>query len=120
MIATFPNYMQVLFDGYSESMLPNLIRTEMESGPLKQRSTQCRVIKQVKIKYNVCSTETYKEFLAWYRNEIGNGSGAFYWTDPLDETIKRARIIGGGLQSRPVNYLGSAWEIDLNLEVWDG
>lgn len=88
-----------LLDGYGEEPSRPLLRTEMESGPAKQRPTSTKEI--FSGQRNVLFTQSeYIQFKTWRRSTINNGAAFFTLTDPMDGVSKQVRMVGGKFSSR--------------------
>ena len=116
-MATFPSIGILLADGFEEVLEPAVIRTAMESGPYKQARVSGKNVNIRSIKYWFTNTE-YPTFLTWFRNDIARGADKFYWTDPVDSTIKLARIVNGSYKVIPEAPL-NRYTVEFELETYE-
>lgn len=97
---------------------PIVDRTEMETGPVKQRRRQTRtMVERPDVKYILTAAE-FEGFLDWYYNDIGYGSLWFDWDDPITTpaTSREVRMVSGQFTARPVNAHGTHHEVTFTLE----
>ena len=95
-MATFPDYVCVLFDGYSESFDPSVLRTEMERGPPKQRVENSQVLMKVSATLAFQSDADVESFYLWYKNDIKRIL-PFEMTHPRTGETITARFEGGNI-----------------------
>ncbi len=118
-MAAFPAYAKFLRDEFGEVDASALIRTEMESGFPKQTKVSARAMVTRSCVVVVDSLADYNSFMVWFRTTINMGTDWFDWTDPVDNTVKLARIVSGSLGKRePANKALTAWKMPLTLETW--
>jgi hypothetical protein len=94
-MATFPTYAKILLEGYSETPDYGVLRTEMDGGIAKQRPRWSKAIVTRDAQIKVSNKTDKASFDTWARTDLNGGAGWFTWTDPLTETSKQARIVGG-------------------------
>ena len=116
-MATFPNYVKLLANGYQEQRESALLRTEMESGPPKQARIKSRVMVTRPVEIMVNSKADYQAFVTWFSTAINEGSDWFDFTDPVTRTVKQGRFVGGGLEATPSGG-GKVWSIKAKIETW--
>ena len=116
-MATFPTYAKLLADGYAEQRESALLRTEMESGPPKQAKIKSRVMVTRPASILIQSRSDYLSFVDWFVEDLNEGSAWFDFTDPVTNTVKQARFVGGGLEATPHAGL-TLWTIPLKIETW--
>ena len=116
-MATFPTYAKLLADGYAEQRESALLRTETESGPPKQAKIKSRVMVVRPVNVLIQSRADYLSFVDWFVEDLNEGSDWFDLTDPVTNTIKQARFVGGGLEATPQAGL-TLWTIPLKIETW--
>ena len=116
-MATFPAYAKILASGFAEQRESALLRTEMESGPPKQAKIKSRVMVTRPVNVLIKSRSDYLSFVTWFSKTINEGSAWFDFTDPVTNTIKQARFVGGGLDATPQAGL-TLWAIPLKIETW--
>lgn len=95
-----------------------LARSQMESGPPKQKKTLSLQPVHHKVRYRLTPDE-YDQFLAWYRDEIDYGAQFFTWTD-LAGVDRQGRIVDGEVHESQHKIADDApleYEIEYTLEV---
>lgn len=117
---TFPSYAKLLHDPYDEQPESAVQRTDMESGPAKQSMIRSRAMVMRNVKYAFGSLADYQSFKTWFRNDVNRGSTWFDWRDPVDDTVKSARIPGGRLNPAKPNKRMDTWVLEFLIETWDG
>ncbi len=115
---SFPTYALLMFDGFQEEPESAVGRTEMEKGPPKQAQTRSRVMVPRPVRYLIGSKEDLEAFKAWFKS-IGRGAAWFWWTDPVDGAIKRARIVQGKITYVPRVSTLRSWNAVFSLETWE-
>lgn len=117
-MASFPTYGQLDLDAYREQPQPAVIRTEMDSGLVKQARIYPKQLKQRPVKMIYSATEK-ASFETWLDSTI-NLVDWFDWEDPADGTTKQARIVGGIYDANPfASSPGSplSYEVSFTLET---
>ena len=114
----FPWYARLYLDGFAETPGVAVERSDMESGPAKQRKVRSRVLVQRPVKYALDSLVDYQNFMNWFKTSINNGADWFDWTDPVDGVIKQARIVDGNIQATPLNKTFRFWDVVFVIETW--
>jgi hypothetical protein len=118
-MATFPAYAVLLKDGFSRQRESAVERTPMEDGMQKQLRTKSRVLLKRPLTYGFASLADYNSFITWFQTDVDYGAMWFDWTDPVDSTLKTARIEGGQLRDeRPDNATLTYWVVTFTLETW--
>lgn len=117
-MSTFPAYAKLLFDGFSEQRESAIQRTEMESGPPKQARVRSRVMVTRPVSILLDSKADYEAFRDWFAGDLAEGALWFDFIDPVSETTKPARFVGGGLDGVPGNSALSHWVIKHKIETW--
>ena len=113
-MATFPAYAKVMLEGYSEERDYGVLRTEMDGGLANQRARWTKPIVTRSVIIRVMDKTDKALFDEWMRDDLNGGVGWFDFTDPLDSTVKQARIVGGKLSwSSP----GRVWFGECELET---
>lgn len=112
---------QLLLGGFAERPESRLGRTEMESGPAKQRRVRTRAMRRRPVTY-LYTAERYLQFRAWVDATEGDW---FEWVDPADGLTKLARLVGAPGQpaydAKPyVTAPGArlSWEVSFEIETW--
>ena len=116
-MATFPAYAKILAAGFAEQRESALLRTEMESGPPKQAKIKSRVMVVRPVSILLQSRADYMSFVEWFSETLNEGANWFDFTDPVTNTVKQARFVGGGLEASPQAGL-TLWTIDTKIETW--
>jgi hypothetical protein len=105
-------------NNYSRIPQPAMLRTEMDSGPSKQRPSTSQAMMQNGVTY-VFTYAEYNAFLTWYKTTAALGSLWFNWTDPMDGVTKSARILNGAITSAtPQSASVSHWAVQFVLETY--
>lgn len=115
---TLPSYVEIAFDGFTEKYASNLLRTEMEDGPPKQAKIRYRPLVTRSVNLYLSSKADYISFLSWFSSELEDGALWFDFTDPVTNTIKQARFVGGELTGIPQNAHLANWYIATSIETW--
>lgn len=118
------NLPRPLQSGYTTKHKPNMIRTAMADGYIRQRLINQGAPDTVNV--GICLTESqYKEFLTWYKSEIRSGQDWFIMpllSTESDDAIqyKYVRIQNGevnaALQSTGAK-VGSIYKLSMALDV---
>lgn len=95
-MATFPDYVDILRAGASESFDPDVIASEMERGPAKYRVGSTRVMRSDSYTLFFNSRADAAAFEAWYFDVIKR-VGWFDWRDPRSGNTVSARFVGGAI-----------------------
>lgn len=120
-MADFPTYAKLLDEpGLPIKRLPAVSRTDFEDGMVKQLKTKSRVLVQREVKYKLTSLSDYNSFITWFQTTIKYGADWFNWTDPVDSTVKSARIVSALNIEEPFHGLLTHWRISLTIETWSG
>lgn len=114
---SFPTYGKLLTGSLTERPVPVIERTEMESGPQKQRRKQSTTMIERQVTY-VFSAANYASFKTWFKDTALFGSLWFNWFDPVTSTTKDGRIVGGQIEAAPVDPKLSAWRVNFVLETY--
>lgn len=117
-MATWPSYAKFLADGFSVRRESALQRTDMETGPAKQARIRSRVLITRSGAVLLKSKADYLAFLAWFANDISEGSAWFDWVDPVDGATKTARIVAADMEQAPMTPSLDAWSVRLSIETW--
>lgn len=118
-MATFPTAAKLLHDPYRVSREPAVQRTDMESGPPKQAKLRSRVMVTREVRYALDSIADYNAFIAWFNTDIARGAAWFDWPDPIDDSVKQARIVGGVIEEEQPNKTLDVWLLKFRIETWD-
>lgn len=117
-----PSYATILLDGYSEQIVPALLRSDFEDGFTRQDSPiqKRRIERSVRIR--LCSLEDLRDFKCWLRDELRNG--ALWWTfyDAVEGQTVRARFKGGDMRFSTSRQIFSGtpavWIAECVIESW--
>lgn len=118
-MATWPSYADITVQGFSQQRQPAVLRTEMESGPPKQSKNKSRVMLTRTINVQLNSLVDYNNFISWFTATINRGNDWFDWLDPVTNTTKQARIVGGIIDSESPRTIIKYWALTMKLETWD-
>lgn len=91
MIKTFPTFIFVDDNSLRRISVPNVIRSEMETGPQKTRPIQTDGFFNVAMSVSIC-TDKLTEFRSWFKS-IKSGADWFLMRDPFDGTTRRFRFV---------------------------
>lgn len=103
--------------GYSYQPMSPVIRTQMESGPPKQRRRFSGKWRGSPITWLMDATQL-GTFRTFWDSSLQGGALDFNWPDPeADSGTVRARIKGGEYQARNVG--GTLWEVSVDMEWFE-
>lgn len=118
---SYPACGQLLLTSFSERPESRVLRTEMESGPPKQRRVRARAMRTRTVTY-LYTAEKYAGFKGWIDVTEGDWFG---WTDPVDGQQKLGRIVSAPGQApyEAKPYVVSegaplSWEVSMQIETW--
>lgn len=114
---TFPSYVKLMAEGYSQRRESALSRTEMESGPAKQLKKLSKVMVTINFTGKVTQADL-ANFMIWFQTNINYGADWFNWTDPSDSVTKLGRIVSGVDSEEPETSRLDDWKIRFKLEHW--
>lgn len=115
---TLPSYVSIAFDGFNEKYGSTLIRTEMEDGLPKQAKIRSRVLVTRPVNLYLSSKADYLSFLEWYTTDLSDGALWFDFQDPVTNTLKQGRFVGGELVGVPQNAHLANWYVATSIETW--
>lgn len=115
---SLPSYVKILLDGYKHERESGLLRTEMESGPPKQARIKSKVMVSRTCNMYVDSKANFEAFELWYAADLKEGSAWFTYLDPVSESTKTARFVGGGFSASPRGHIFGSWVISTKIETW--
>lgn len=121
-IQTLPDYAVVLLEGYSERLVPALLRSDFEDGYVRQDAPISRRRIERNVRFKLCSLEDLQAFKCWIRDDLRNG--ALWWEmfDPVEQRTMRCRIKGGEVTfttPRQVFSTGiGVWFAECVVESW--
>ncbi len=102
-----------LTNGYQESFKDNVIRSGVESGPMKTRQRYTRVQRMIQLSFLL--TNTQKTTFATFFNSIQGGAIPFNWTDPIAGTAIVVRLTSAVTGPNYVRL--NTWQVSFQLEV---
>lgn len=115
-MASFPSHVCTLVAGYGEESDPNVLRTEMERGPPKQRLVSSRMMVKLRCVLLFNSTDDVGEFDDWYFDTIGR-IGQFTVAHPRTGATITANFEGGAIGPlTPVNNNRRRWRREVVIE----
>lgn len=118
-MSSLPAYVKIRLEGFAEQRESGLLRTEMESGPVKQVRIKSRVMVTRPVQLLFDTKADYLSFVTWYRDTIHEGADWFDFTDPVSNTTKSGRFDGNGIDAAPTSAIAGAWIIrGLKIESW--
>lgn len=117
-MAAFPSYAKLLREGFARAPGPVVERSEMQSGPPKQRRNASRAMWRLPVRYLLATKADYVSFVTWFESTVQAGAAWFDWTDPLDGTVRQARIVGGAIDPQPQRKDQEIWIVAFELEYW--
>lgn len=121
-ITTFPAYVDLIDDGHDLKPVPNVRRTDFESGAARQAPILSRQMVRRAVTYRACSAEVHAQFLTYLHEQLHSASDFFNWEDPmrtkagLTPTRVRARIFGGVVESTPIDASFQMWDTKFVIE----
>jgi hypothetical protein len=104
---------------YSESVVSNVLRSEMTGGYAKQAKRASRQVKQRDVVYLYSTTE-FDAFKTWFKDTAKDGSLFFNYTLPesANNDIIDARIMNGTYTAAPVNARMNFFYVTLQIESY--
>ena len=104
---------------YSETVVSNVLRTEMTGGYAKQAKKSSKQVKTRDVVY-LYSTAEFEAFKLWFKNDAKDGSLFFNYTLPesANNDIIDARIVNGVYSAQPVNARMNYWYVTLQIESY--
>lgn len=118
---SFPAYAQFLLDGYAISIASGVARDDMDDGYTQQTPLQSRGLVTIPLTYRLRSEADFESFEQWRRVDLANGALFFAWRDPRDRfgvTTRRARIVKGEVQYKPLTPRMDEWTATFQLEYY--
>lgn len=120
MAITYPTFLpKPQYDGYGIEQQDAVLRTEMESGPARQRLRYTQVPSMISVQWWF-SDWHFALFESWFENDAKRG--AEYFTielfSGLGNTEHEARFAGqGNAPYRAVPQAGGWWKVTSSLEI---
>lgn len=105
-----------LLDGYGEAPQSQVVRTQMDAGPAKQRRRFTAATRNIPVRYLMTSAEL-NLFEQWFDDDLAGGALPFTWPGSRLGTVK-ARIVSGDppYQISPAAS-GERWYVSMTMEV---
>lgn len=114
MLPVFPDYADILLDGFSDESDYGVLRTEMDGGIAKQRARWTKAIVTRDAKVLVRSVAEKASFDEWMRDELRGGAGWFEFYDPLTQITRKTRIVNGKIKWTSPGFV---WEGQCQMEM---
>ena len=116
---TWPSYGRLELQGLSGGPASAVLRTETETGHVKQTVVRSLQLDPRELTYVYTDTE-FASWELWYRDNINRGNDFFNWVDFKDGAIKLARIVRGEYSYSPFTEFQGAplsYRVRLSLET---
>ncbi|MDH5393950.1 MAG: hypothetical protein OEY11_12245 [Gammaproteobacteria bacterium] len=101
-MAVFPAFKALMFDSFQEQAESAVLRTQMDSGSVKQAQLYSQGSFNRTVTYVFTGTQ-FEAFKIWWRDDLGLGAGWFDWDDPLDGATKQVMMNQGVYSARPLD-----------------
>lgn len=111
----FPKFIFIDDTTISKVKVPNIKRSEMETGPNKSRPVQSFGMFNMSFQISIPVKKEH-DFDEWFNSDLGYGSYWFLLLDPLDGVKKRFRFLDTELQWRKA---GNLLRTSISLEAYD-
>ena len=111
----FPKFIFIDDTTINKNKVPNLVRSEMETGPNKSRPVQSFGMFNMSFQIAIPVTKEH-DFEDWFNGDLGYGSFWFLLNDPLDGVKKRFRFLETEIQWRKS---GNLLRTSISLEAYD-
>lgn len=115
MIPYFPDFVFVNDDSIQRQNVPNVLRSEMETGPQKTRPIQSVGFFNVQMEISICD-EKLNDFRKWFNLDLKSGANWFLMNDPFDGVLRRFRFLTYDLNWRK---RGDILAASVSLEAYD-
>lgn len=102
----------ILEDSYSGVAGDNVLRSEMELGPPKNRLQPTLRGREVSLEVRLTKAE-YEQFLEWWEEDLRYGAETIAWRDPARDTAAELRVLAPFNESAEEGYM----VIDLEAEI---
>ena len=121
-IQALPSYVQLLLEGYSEAIVPPLLRSEFDDGYVRQDAQISRRRIERSSTLRICSVEDLQAFKCWLRDDLRNGALWFTYYDPVEQRTLRARFVSGEMRfvprARVLADTTNIWTATCAIESW--
>ena len=113
----YPSYGRLMTGPLTEVPNPNVLRTEFESGDIKQtrRASKQRMAQKIVFIYTNAEYTTWK---TWFRDTALMGALKFDFTDPQNDTLRDYRILNGAYEANPLNQKLEHWSVEMTWEYF--
>lgn len=115
MIPNFPSYIFINDSTIQKEIRNNVLRTEMNVGPSKNRPIQCRPMYDLTFNITFCD-DKIQDFENWFQGDIGHGAYWFLLNDPISGESKRFRFT----QPPRLSKIGNIYTSNFSLEAYSG
>lgn len=92
MMPRLPTYIFVDDSTVTKVKMPNVVRSEMDSGVQKTRKKQSAPNYQIGFQVSICEDKE-QNFWDWFENDISDGAFWFLMKDPISGVEKRFRFV---------------------------
>lgn len=92
MMPSFPDYVFINDQSLQRMDVPNILRSQMETGAEKTRPIQNIPMFRIQAEITICE-DKITDFRTWYKNSLGHGAYWFLMNDPFDGTRRRFRFV---------------------------
>ena len=116
MIINLPNYVFIDDSTVVSKNSNNVIRSEMETGPVKTRPIQSIPMKQMVMTISI-TRENFAAFDTWFRVTLNWGSNFFFFNDPITGVSTRYRFFDTELEWQK---RGTILTCEITLECYHG
>jgi hypothetical protein len=122
MAASWPSTLpQEPFAGYTKTRLPNIVKSDNDSGPpkIRRRSTKAREIFKMAMELTGAEVAIFEAF---FRDDLEDGTLTFTWIDPVTDAAAEFRFYDGRCPELPNTIAAPLaddrlYEIVMELEV---
>jgi len=105
----------VLADGWRDTLPRMSERSEVDSGPAKQRRITTGAPYRVQVRYLVPNAAALALLEDFYKNDAAAGAVWFNWTHPVKQVVVQARFVAG--EEPYTEAYNRAWLATVSLEV---
>lgn len=100
-------------EGYEEEIVDNVIRSDVDAGPSKQRPGATGLQERLKVSYALTDAQkiAFKDFL----KAIGGGAHPFHYIHPTEGTLIIVQIVSQ--ISGPKRISANNWLVSYSLEI---
>jgi hypothetical protein len=102
-----------VINNYQESFKDNVIRSDIDAGPMKTRQRYTRAQRMLQVSFVL--TDAQKITFTNFFNSIKGGALPFNWADPVTGTSIVVRMTGAVTGPNYVNI--NLWQVSFQVEV---